>query len=400
MTPLRLALADLRYDLLHFICAVVLVAAMVGPLLILIGVKVGAITVLMSDLRDDPDNLSVFIEGSHVFDNDDVERVRALPGVAFAEGQNIVTTTGRLTLRRAPDGARAFSGGYATTGPGDPLTLKGGEIGNDQVILSSAFARRLEVGTGDLVTIELERGRPNPGVIEPEFSVLQVLPPETISGNFVLLSAEALSWIEAYGFGYALPFWGVEEGEPLAAREDRFEKIRIYVDDLVELARVTQMVEELLYVQASSRAVEVEAILALESDLGAALGFVTGAGVVGLFFVLAALFWSAVRRKQLNWSLLCLMGKPPVALACVPVIQAALVSIAGFLGGLLVYALVERSIDAWFGSALGESESIAVLPTGDALLVALAVVVISVLSSAVAGYSVLRTDPAAIIRSS
>ena len=400
MISLRLALADIRHDAAHFLCAVILIAAMIGPLLVLLGVKVGAVTVLLSDLRDSPDNLGIFIEGAHEFDQDDVERVRALPGVGFAEGQNIVTTTGRLVLQKLPDGDRSISGGYGTTGKGDPLTDRGATLARDELLLSEAFARRLQIKPGDKVSVLLERGPPDTGSIEPEFKVSDVLSEEVISGNFVLLSAETIALIEAYGFGYAIPDWGVANGQALSERRDSFEKIRIYAADLVSLPDLAQKLEELLGVQTSSRAREVLAILRLESNLNAALGFVAGAGVIGLFFVLMAHFWSAVRRKRLSWSMLSLMGMAPIALAAVPVAQATLVSIVGFAGGLIVYSIVERTIGAWFGALLGDAESVAILPVDQAIAVGIGVVVISVLSSAAAGYAIMRTDPAAIIRSS
>ncbi|WP_282605707.1 hypothetical protein [Pelagibius sp. Alg239-R121] len=400
MISLRLAFADIRHDAVHFLCAVILIAAMIGPLLVLLGVKVGAVTVLLSDLRDSPDNLGIFIEGAHEFSAEDVERVRALPGVGFAEGQNIVTTTGRLALQKLPDGNRSISGGYGTTGAGDPLTELGGTLAGDELLLSEAFARRLRVEAGDRVAILLERGPPHTGAIEPEFKVLKVLPDETITGNYVLLSADTVAWIEAYGFGYAVPAWSVSEGLPLSERQDSFEKIRIYAVDLSVLPDLARRLEEILGVQTSSRAREVLAILKLESNLNAALSFVAGAGVIGLFFVLMAHFWSAVRRKRLSWSMLSLMGMAPIALAAVPVTQAALVSLAGFAGGLLVYLVVERTIGAWFGAVLGGVERVAILPVDQAVLVGVGVVAISVSSSAAAGYAIMRTDPAAIIRSS
>ncbi len=98
--------------------------------------------------------------------------------------------------------------------------------------------------------------------------------------------------------------------------------------------------------------------------------------------------------------MLSLMGSPPLSLAAVPVTQAVIVSLVGFLGGLLVYVAVARSIDAWFRPFLEGSERVAILPAVDALLVGFGVILISTVASAAAGYTVMRTDPADIIRSS
>lgn len=400
MKVLDLAIADLRHDALHFTCAVILIAAITGPFLVLLGIKVGVISVLLSDLRDDPGNLEVFIQGAHEFTEIDIDRVRGLDGVAFAEGQNLVTTTGRLRLQRAPDGPRSITGGYGTTGPGDPLTAMGGTLDDRALILSGDFAGRLGVTAGSQVSLILERGPPFEGAATPVFDVAEVLDPARVSGSFVLLTADALSLVEAYGFGYAIPDWGISEGYDLADRQDKFEKIRIYADSLGALPALVPHLEAELEVRTQSNAREVKVILDLERNLGAALSFVSGAALIGLFFVLVAHFWGAVKRKRLNWSMLCLMGSAPVALAAVPVTQALFVSMAGYLGGLVIYFGLTESIDAWFRPFLGAGQRVAVLPTEQAISVGFLVVVVATAASAAAGYSVLRTDPAEIIRSS
>lgn len=398
MNVLKIALQDMRHEAMHFTCAVIVIAAIIGPFLVLLGIKTGAITVLMGKLRDDPANLEVIIKGAHTFTADDVLALRRRADIAFAAGQDLVTTTGRLQLRLAPDGDRNVSGAYAVTGPGDPLAPAGIELNNDSVLLSSAFARRLNAPAGSQLYLSLERGRPFPDRIQRTLHVEAVLGEDRVSGNVVLLTPHTLSLVEAYGFGHAIPDWGVTKGTDLAFRNDQFEKIRIYATGVEDLPALARTIEQELGVQTSSKAREVHEILQLQKNLTAALGFVTAAGVIGLFFVLAAHFWSAVRRKRLTWSMLCLMGTSPLQLCAIPVTQATVVSVVGFGGGLLVYAGAHQSINAWFGPLLQAGESVAILGFIQAALVGLVIFAISVLASMAACYSVLRTDPAEIIR--
>lgn len=399
MKSFELAFRDLGHDKIHFLCAIILIAAMTGPFLVLLGIKIGTVTVLMSELRDSPENLEISISGAHVFDTADVEAVRGIPGVAFAEGQNLFSVTGRVALR-APNGDQAISGSYGVTGQGDPMTATGSNLPDDQLILSSALARRLDVTVGDAVLMDLERGEPFPDAFNPEFRVREILGPKQIVGNFILLTSRALFNIESYGLGFAVPELGVELGKPLSQRNDSFEKIRTYAADVEDLPALVLRIEEKLGVQTNSRDSDVAVILQLERNLGAALGFVSAAGLVGLFFVLLAHFWNAVRRKRLNWSLLSLMGVPPVALGSIPVIQAVLVSACGFVGGVLVYAVIGGLIDFWFRPFLQEAESISTLPLWQAGLVGLCIVLVSTVASAASGYVVMRSDPAEIIRKS
>ena len=393
-----LALRDLRHDALHFACAVILIAAMIGPFLVLLGVKIGTISVLLGELRDNPQNRQVEIVGAHTFSPEDVAAVRALATVAFAEGQNSVTATGRLALRTA-SGDRMLTGGYGVTGAGDPLTASGGDLRDNEIILSDSFARQLKAEAGTEIRMEFERGDPFAGYIQPLFTVREVLPRAAVDGKFVLLTSKAIADIEAFGLGFAIPAFGVDEGEDLSTRVDSFEKIRVYAQDLEDIPPLVTEIETRFRVQTRSKEAQVIAILRLERNLGAALGFVTSAGLIGLLAVLTAHFWSAVRRKQLQWSLLTLLGTRPVSLAVVPVVQAVLVSLAGFFAGCGIYLFVSRAIDGWFAPMLNSSASLSMLPVTTGIQVGLVVVVTAALASAVAALSVLRTDPAKIIRS-
>ncbi|MBO6838422.1 MAG: hypothetical protein JJ878_13380 [Alphaproteobacteria bacterium] len=400
MRSVVLAFKDLRHDGLHFFCATILIAAILGPMLVLLGIKIGAVSALFSDMRGLPDNRAVFIQGNHQFTPADIESVRAWPEVAFAEGQNIVTTTGTILLVAYPNGGRSISGGYGTTGPGDPLTDAGADLSDGGVILSEAFARRLQVAEEGMVALILERGAPTRARIERPLRVAEILPKERISGNFALLPAETVSQIEAYALGYQIPNWDVTDGAPLDERVNRFEKIRLYARSLEDLPRLTTLIENRFNVQTSSRTNEVQAILQLEGSLDATFAFLSGTAMIGLVVVLSAHFWSAVRRKKQTWSMLALIGLPPLSLALIPVVQAVIVSVLGFLFAIGLYAAAVTTISAWFAGMLNTDQQIAVLPVPVAAVAGAVVLAASIAASALAAVTVLKTDPAEVIRSS
>lgn len=398
MKVLRVTWEDLSADRLHFFCAAALIAAMVGPLLLLLAIKVGVITVLFGDLRDRPSAREISVTGDHQISPAQLEAVRNWPEVAFAAGQSTAILTGGASIRALPDGGRYVTTRLVPTGAGDPLTELGATLAEDEVILSHALARRLEVEAGDRVAFDLERFAPVDAVLEPPFLVKEVLPRDVANGALALLREDVIDLLEAFGHGFAIPRWDVAEGQTLSERVLSYEKIRLYAKQLTEVAALEERIETELKLTANSDAGLIGSVLLLESNLTAALTFVALAGIVGLFCALSALFWSAIARKRLMISMLSLMGARPWHLAAIPVLQAGAVSLVGYLGGLAIYQILAPRIDDWFAGSLVSAPEVTLLPLNEAIAVFLGLFVISLLAAGIAGYSASRIDPALVIR--
>lgn len=397
MRVLLITWEDLCADRLHFFCAAALIAAIVGPLLLLLGIKVGVITVLLGDLRDRPSAREIVVTGDHTITPEQLAEVRAWPEVAFAAGQSTAMLTGGASIK-AVTGNRYVTAQLVPTGAGDPLTRLGADLSDDEVILSESLARRLDVREGGEIALDLERFQPFDAVLEPRFRIKAVLPREVAKGVLVLLREDVIDLLEAFGRGYAIPRWDVAQGLPLSERVIHYEKIRLYAKTLMQVSALEERLESGVRLTARSEAGTIESMLRFERNLNAALAFVTSAGVAGLFCALAALFWSAIARKRLTISMLSLMGARPWQLAAIPVLQAGAVSFIGFLGGLAIYQLLAPQIDAWFADSLVNRQEVTLLPMADALGIFGGLLVISLLAAGVAGYSAMRVDPALVIR--
>ncbi|MEL6980079.1 MAG: FtsX-like permease family protein [Pseudomonadota bacterium] len=394
----RLALTDLADDAVHLLCAVALTAALIAPLLLILSVKIGVIGVLLGDLRDLPKHREIEIRGDHSFTLENVAEVRAWPETGFVAPQSAAMISGDIRLKGAEARGAFVRGAAEPTGPGDPLTPLGEALVATELILSEGYARRLNVEAGDEVLLDLVRYGAFEGAATPRLRVAAVLPRRAGGGQFALMRPEAIDWIEAYGFDFAVPQWGVTEGRPLSERRSSFEKMRLYARDIEQVAALEARVERRFDLTARSEAAEIDAILMLERNLAAALAFIAGAGIAGLFFALAALFWGAVRRKRLTLSLLSLMGASPTALAAIPALQALAVSTIGFAAGLALFAGMSASVNLWFEDAVASGRAVSVLPATDAALVFCGLLVVSAGAAAVAAVAAMRADPALVIR--
>ena len=83
LSILRLAWRDYRREFLLSACAVLGLAAVLTPLLVLYGVKFGVVQTLTDRLRNDPRNLEISPVSSGRFTDDDIMKLKAHPRVAF-----------------------------------------------------------------------------------------------------------------------------------------------------------------------------------------------------------------------------------------------------------------------------------------------------------------------------
>ena len=78
-----LGLKDLRREPAIIACFAIALAAVLGPLLVLFGLKYGIVHTLLTDLRSNPHNLEIAFRGNNPIGASELERLQALPGAGF-----------------------------------------------------------------------------------------------------------------------------------------------------------------------------------------------------------------------------------------------------------------------------------------------------------------------------
>ncbi len=115
----HLAWRDYVHEWRLSLCAVLALAAVLAPLLVLLGLKHGVVSTLIERLAKEPRNRELLPIGSQRFTGNWFETLRERPEVAF-----IIPRTrqiaGTLELRR-PDLGRSVTVELLPTAPGDPL---------------------------------------------------------------------------------------------------------------------------------------------------------------------------------------------------------------------------------------------------------------------------------------
>ncbi len=240
---LSLAMRDYWHEALLSACSVLGLAAVLSPLMVLLGVHHGIITAMTERLLKDPRTLEITPVGSGKYGPEWFAELENLPGVAFVlpETRSIAAT---VRLFQHKDGKEQQSASPMTpTADRDPLLLRWnqqtpvweilapdtlppalsavlstpgseGPALSVNAVLSESLARKLAAAPGELLEARVDRvraGRRESAALPVR--VASILPPEAQSTDMLFIPLELLVATEDYRDGKAVPFlnW---EGEP------------------------------------------------------------------------------------------------------------------------------------------------------------------------------------------
>lgn len=206
----RLALADLRHELTLSLCMMLAIAAVIGPLLLLFGLKYGTIDTLRGRLIRDPKNREVLPTATRKYPDAFFEQMRGDARVAFA-----IPTTRSIAARLeglptdGDEDADTVRLEVWPTGEGDPLLLANGaerSPGLGECVLSYEAAAQLGVEAGgqvDVAATRTRRGRVQRA--RATLHVIAVLDVRATPLKVIATPLPFLSAIERYRDGQAVP---------------------------------------------------------------------------------------------------------------------------------------------------------------------------------------------------
>ena len=146
-TIVRLSLRDYSHERLLSACAIMGLAAVLAPLLVLFGVKNGIIHTMADRLIKDPRNLEISPIGSGRFSREWISQQAALSEVAFIIPQTRSIAASMILGYQKAGKKRTLAVDLIPTAKGDPLLEKWGRVPaeNSEITLSASAARKLNV---------------------------------------------------------------------------------------------------------------------------------------------------------------------------------------------------------------------------------------------------------------
>jgi putative ABC transport system permease protein len=393
---LRLLLGDLRHDRIAVFCQALALAAVLVPLMVLLGLRAGIIGTLIARMDADPAMRLILPEvtGANRFDAAWFRQWSARPDVAFllpstrAIAAQVDLGTDSATLRVA----------WLPTAPGDPIAA--GPVlaeGMDQVSLSTEAARRLNVKPGDRLTAAVERTRG--GRVEPvafPLRVRDIVPVERSPGISAYVSLPLLAAVQSYRDGYAVPAMGWA-GDGAAPEIETYPLFRLYSASIRDVAPLAADLRA-AGVTVATREAEIASTLGLDRSLRAILAVIIAVAAVGLLVSLAAGQFAALRRKRRDLAILKLCGYGPGWLAALPIGQALAVAAIGVLIALGLYAAAAAAINDLFGASLGANEAACRLSGQNLAAIIVITLATACLPGLAAGLVAARVDPAEELR--
>ena len=219
----RLALADLRDEWLLSFCICLATAAVLAPLLILFGLKSGAIDILRNRLIEDPRNREVRPKITRTYPEVWFSEIRKRPDVSFV----IPLTRGVSSTVQAVNNSAGSEVqlDLSPTGAGDAIVLEnGGRIPRDnECVLSSSAAGGLSTKVGDKIQIRTSRR------VDGQFQTAQldlrvagILDLRAGGADVAYVPLKVLEAVEQYLDGGAVPEYGWPGKKPLAYPEHSF----------------------------------------------------------------------------------------------------------------------------------------------------------------------------------
>ena len=334
MTPWRtvgeLAAADLWADRTLALCNAGALAAVLAPLVVLAGLRLGVVEGLRELLLENPHAREIVTAANRTLPAARVDAVAHWPGVQFLVP--LTRTLATTLLVQAGDEAGPTARlELLPTRPGDPL-LDAVPAADDQVVLSAAAAARLHAGPGTKLTGRV--GRIADGVRESAtvpLTVAGVAAPAAFAREaaFVTLPLAVLieDWQET---GIAWPPPGAPL--PTPARAD-YAGFRLYAERLDEVPALDAALRREGF-EISSRAGEVASIQAVDGGLGALFDVVAALGGAGFLLSLGAGLWANVERKRVHLALMRFLGLRRGALAVLVLAQAVVLAAVGAAVGV------------------------------------------------------------------
>jgi putative ABC transport system permease protein len=284
------------------------------------------------------------------YDSAWIERLRQRPETGFALGQTRSLNTQAdllIGMQRFVEGAEIIA-----TEPGDPqLNLPQLNPTGDQVILSARAAQRLQAKVGDRVQLRVlrrlegvnERG-------EMTLTVLAILDGARFGRAAGFVAPPLLLDLERFRDGYQVSAFGITTGKPLGDLQPLYARARVYAHDIDQVAPLERWLNE-QHIETSSRLADIDNVKAINHVLGLIFGVIALAALIGCVASMVGAFLANIDRKRKSLAVLRLLGFKRTAVGGFVVLQALLLSLAGYLGGLGFYAVGSHLFDYLLGSS-------------------------------------------------
>jgi putative ABC transport system permease protein len=395
-----MAARDYLHEALLSACAVLSLAAVLTPLLVLYGVKFGIVATMTERMLNDPRNLEISPVSSAHFNQNFFTEMQQHPDVAFILPRTrAIAATMTLAAGQGMQ-RRTLVVSLEPTAPGDPLLARhvARLEGQNRIVLSDSAARKLGLQSGDTLRGHVERshaGKAQSAAVDLELAA--VLPLEAQNRDVAFVPLPLLEATEAFRDGFAAPALNWPGEKPESGQERTYASFRLYARTLDHVGSLRSFLNA-RGIEVYTKAEEIETVKNLDRSFTLIFGLISGAAAAGFFASTVSSALAGVKRKERHLGLIRLLGFPAGSMMAFPITQALLTAVFGVCLAACLYAGAASAIDALFRSSLGDMEELCrLLPEHFAITLGL-VVALSVLAALPPAARAARIEASEVIR--
>ena len=393
---LRLATRDYTHEWQMSGCFVLALAAVLGPMLVLFGLKFGIIGGMLDQLIEDPANREIRAIGSGQYRAAWLAELRKRPEVAFLVPRTrSIAATLQLSSKTS---SRILNAEMIPTDGGDPLLQGIGHSpkGLHRIVLSQSAARKLKVGPGDHIDGSLARRfQGKRERVHIDLEVVDIAPASAFGRDGAFVDLLLLEALEDFRDGHAVPALGWSGAAPPTERT--YPSFRLYAGSIYDVADIKRLLEE-QGVEVRTKAADIELVMKMDRNLSTIYWAIAIIGLIGFSLSLGASLWANVDRKRKELSVLRLVGFRTGDIIWFPMIQALYTAVLGWALAIGIYRLAALAINDMLASQLAEGQQVCVLLPEHYAAALIITVISAVLAAALAGMRSARIEPSEGLR--
>ncbi len=392
----RLATRDYLHEWQMSGCFVLALASVLGPMLVLFGLKFGIVGGMIDQLIEDPRNREIMPIGSGKFSAKWIDELRKRSDVEFIVPRTrSIAATIEVTSVNTPS---IISMEVIPSEAGDPLLVENGAApsGLDGVVLSQAAAAKLKVGPGDKLDGSLVR-RFNEQRERAHLSlkVVAIAPVDAFPREAIFASVSLAEALEDYRDGHAVPMLGWEGN--IATQSRSYPGFRLYATSIYDVIDLHNGLVE-LGIDVRTRVADIQLVQRMDRNLTMVYWAIAIIGLVGFSLSLGASLWANVDRKSKQLSVLRLVGFRTGDIMWFPMIQALYTAVLGWGLAVAIFQVASLSINDMLASQMDAGQLVCKLHPEHYLIALGLTMGSSVLAAALAGFRSARIEPSEGLR--
>lgn len=378
------------------LCFALALAAVLGPMMVLFGLKFGIVGGMVQELVEDPRNREIMPIGSGRFSRAWLESVRQRDDVSFLVPRTrSIAASIQLKSQHTP---RILPVEVIPSDRDDPLLGIGQPYpdGLRRIVLSQTVAEKLQVEVGDQLDGSLSRrfgGQKER--VHLTLTLAGIASASAFARDAMFADLRLIEALEDFRDGRAVSVFDWQGDPPPPYRT--YPGFRLYAQSIYDVAILKGLFAD-KGVDTRTRAADIELVQRMDKNLSAIFWAIAIIGLIGFSLSLGASLWANVDRKRKELSVLRLVGFRTGDIVWFPVIQAMYTALIGWAMAAGIYEVASWSINDMLATQMQGGQAVCLLlPVHFAWALALTVGS-AVLAAALAGMRSARVEPSEGLR--